>query len=235
VPRKIRVKKSVKTDRRAGPFTTGEVSRMLKVAPRTVSRWCDEGLIDGVYRIPARVGSPYKGDRRITNAGLRKFCVRYGVSVPTDLTWLCVGKDLGKVEGFEVEKGPENSFDLGATLTKGTYHAVILDSSAITLSECVAAAKGVNRSSHGFTVVVLILTEDFSDMTRWEDVQHFDLVFSHSAPAEEVKREVSSFVKLANPNRRKTCPTEMNGGETAPSNSAPESSAYSETCTGIGT
>ena len=47
-------------------FTTGAVAKVLHVAPRTVSKMFDRGLISG-YRIP---GSQ---DRRITRTQLRAF------------------------------------------------------------------------------------------------------------------------------------------------------------------
>lgn len=45
-------------------FTIGEVSRVLHLAPRTVSRWFDEGLLQG-YRFPL-------GERRVARASLLK-------------------------------------------------------------------------------------------------------------------------------------------------------------------
>jgi len=47
-------------------FTTGEVARICKVAPRTVSKWFDSGRLKG-YRIPGGQ------DRRIPRANLIQF------------------------------------------------------------------------------------------------------------------------------------------------------------------
>ena len=47
-------------------FTTGQVAKICKVAPRTVSKWFDSGRLKG-YRIP---GSQ---DRRIPREYLIKF------------------------------------------------------------------------------------------------------------------------------------------------------------------
>ncbi|NIA06870.1 MAG: helix-turn-helix domain-containing protein [Actinobacteria bacterium] len=53
-------------------LTTGEVARICKVAPRTVSKWFDTGRLEG-YRIP---GSK---DRRIPRAALREFMAKHGI------------------------------------------------------------------------------------------------------------------------------------------------------------
>lgn len=57
-------------------FTTGDVARICKVAPRTVSKWFDSGLLKG-WRIPG--GSR---DRRIPENRLREFLAEHGM--PTD-------------------------------------------------------------------------------------------------------------------------------------------------------
>jgi two-component system response regulator RpaA len=53
-------------------FTTGQVAKICKVAPRTVSKWFDSGRLKG-YRIP---GSQ---DRRIPREHLRRFLKEHGM------------------------------------------------------------------------------------------------------------------------------------------------------------
>jgi two-component system response regulator RpaA len=53
-------------------FTTGQVAKICKVAPRTVSKWFDSGRLRG-YRIP---GSQ---DRRIPREHLIKFLTEHGM------------------------------------------------------------------------------------------------------------------------------------------------------------
>ena len=53
-------------------FTTGQVAKICKVAPRTVSKWFDSGRLSG-YRIP---GSQ---DRRIPRDSLIKFLKEHGM------------------------------------------------------------------------------------------------------------------------------------------------------------
>lgn len=50
-------------------YTTGQVARLCKVAPRTVSKWLDSGLMQG-YRIPG------SNDRRVTRSKLVDFLVK---------------------------------------------------------------------------------------------------------------------------------------------------------------
>lgn len=55
-------------------FTTGQIARALRVAPRTVGHWIDDGHLKG-YRLP---GSK---DRRVTRAALEQFVRESGMPV----------------------------------------------------------------------------------------------------------------------------------------------------------
>jgi excisionase family DNA binding protein len=61
-----------KASRRKDVFTTGEVARICRVAPRTVAKWIDSGCLKG-YRIP---GSQ---DRRIPVENLIRFLKEHGM------------------------------------------------------------------------------------------------------------------------------------------------------------
>lgn len=56
-------------------FTTGDVAKICKVTPRTVSKWFDSGRLRG-YRIP---GSQ---DRRIPREYLIRFLKENGMEIP---------------------------------------------------------------------------------------------------------------------------------------------------------
>src|SRR5262245_41693343 len=60
-------------------FTTGQVAHLLGVAPRTVSKWFDRGLLSG-YRIPG------SNDRRIPREDLLKFIAEHGLPMPLELS-----------------------------------------------------------------------------------------------------------------------------------------------------
>ena len=66
------VRLAVKMAKTSDVLTTGEVARICKVAPRTVSKWFDSGRLEG-YRIP---GSK---DRRIPRAALLEFMEKHGI------------------------------------------------------------------------------------------------------------------------------------------------------------
>lgn len=53
-------------------FTTGAVAKLLGVAPRTVSKWFDRGLLAG-YRLPG------SRDRRVTREALEQFARQHHI------------------------------------------------------------------------------------------------------------------------------------------------------------
>lgn len=65
-----------KTLKRRDILTTGQVSKICNVAPRTVCRWFDSGKLRG-YRIP---GSK---DRRIPLSGLMRFMKAHNMPMET--------------------------------------------------------------------------------------------------------------------------------------------------------
>jgi len=89
-------------------FTTGQVAKICKVAPRTVSKWFDSGRLKG-YRIP---GSQ---DRRIPREYLIKFLKEHGMPLG-DLEdeamakVLIVAQDQVLIENLKRELPQERSF-----------------------------------------------------------------------------------------------------------------------------
>jgi excisionase family DNA binding protein len=89
-------------------FTTGQVAKICKVAPRTVSKWFDSGRLKG-YRIP---GSQ---DRRIPREYLIKFLKEHGMPLG-DLEdeamakVLIVAQDQVLIENLKRELPLEKSF-----------------------------------------------------------------------------------------------------------------------------
>ena len=70
-------------------YTTGQIAKICKVSPRTVSKWFDSGKLPG-YRIPGSL------DRRVTRQQLVSFCTYYGfpladLEMDTVQRVLCVG------------------------------------------------------------------------------------------------------------------------------------------------
>lgn len=65
-------------DDNRGPFTTGEIAKMFRVAPRTVAKWIDKGSLVG-YKIPL------SQDRRVLKEELLKFIESHGLPFPYQL------------------------------------------------------------------------------------------------------------------------------------------------------
>jgi hypothetical protein len=70
-------------------FTTGEVAKVCAVAPRTVCKWFDSGMLRG-FRLP---GSP---DRRIPFKSLVRFLKEHGI--PLERLALCCTDKMDESE-----------------------------------------------------------------------------------------------------------------------------------------
>ncbi len=114
-------------------YTTGEVARICRVAPRTVSKWFDTGQLKG-YRIP---GSK---DRRIPREQLFRFMRAHGMPVKgleVGTTRVLVVDDeysmadilrtsLEREVGYEV-KVATNAFEAGMLADDFRPHVILLD------------------------------------------------------------------------------------------------------------
>lgn len=160
-------------------YTTGQIARMLSVAPRTVSKWFDAGLLRG-HRIP---GSSYRvpgsgGDRRIRRDDLLEFLHRHGMHVPPELNAgacvnrigiLAIGLDarlstnlhaaLPGVIWFDADGG----FEAGALAQQHTPDIIIIDLS-IGRSAGLAIVRALRRDArHAGTPIVALANEDEID------------------------------------------------------------------------
>jgi len=115
-------------------FTTGQVAKICKVAPRTVSKWFDSGRLKG-YRIP---GSQ---DRRIPREQLVRFLKEHGMPLAeledeTQSKMLLVGLDgtlaatlrerLPETDGFKFETAA-SGFEAGIQAESLHPDAIIID------------------------------------------------------------------------------------------------------------
>ena len=96
-------------------LTTGDVAKICNVAPRTVSKWFDNGQLRG-YRIP---GSK---DRRIPRSELIRFMKEHDIPA--------AGLETGQIRVLIVNSNPEESSALADTLmAKDSYEVQITRSS----------------------------------------------------------------------------------------------------------
>lgn len=114
-------------------LTTGEVAKICNVAPRTVSKWFDTGVLKG-YRIP---GSK---DRRIPVSQLVRFMKEHGIpfdGVSGGKTRILVVDDeqeivdvlskvLGEQANYEV-RSATNGFQAGIEADRFKPHVMLLD------------------------------------------------------------------------------------------------------------
>lgn len=68
----------------AGPFSTGQLARMLSVSFRTILKWCDSGMLK-CYTMPMCKTSLRGGHRRVTREVLLAFIAEHGLPMPEQL------------------------------------------------------------------------------------------------------------------------------------------------------
>lgn len=147
-------------------FTTGQVAKICKVAPRTVSKWFDSGRLKG-YRIP---GSQ---DRRIPREYLIKFLKEHGMPLG-DLEdealakVLVVAQDQVLIENLRRELPLERSFktavassgfDAGIQAESFNPDCIIVDFS-IGRTEALQICQNLRRNSAFAEVILIALLPD---------------------------------------------------------------------------
>ena len=153
-------------------FTTGQVAKICKVAPRTVSKWFDSGRLKG-YRIP---GSQ---DRRIPREYLIKFLKEHGMPLG-DLEdeamakVLIVAQDQVLIENLKRELPAEKRFKVAvaasgfeAGIQAESFHpdCIIVDFSigkVEALQICQNLRKNTDFSE---TILIALLPDDGSPMS----------------------------------------------------------------------
>lgn len=155
-------------------FTTGQVAKICKVAPRTVSKWFDSGRLKG-YRIP---GSQ---DRRIPREFLIKFLKEHGMPLgdledETLAKVLIVGQDQILLENIRRELPPERSFKVEvaasgfeAGIQAESFHpdCIIVDFS-IGRIESLQICQNLRRNSEFADVILIALLPDDGSTTSFD-------------------------------------------------------------------
>jgi excisionase family DNA binding protein len=153
-------------------FTTGQVAKICKVAPRTVSKWFDSGRLRG-YRIP---GSQ---DRRIPREYLIKFLKEHGMPLG-DLEdeamakVLVVGQDQVLIENLKRHLPVEKSFKIAvaasgfeAGIQAESFHpdCIVVDFS-IGKIEALQICQNLRRNpEYGETILIALLPDDGSSIS----------------------------------------------------------------------
>jgi len=155
-------------------FTTGQVAKICKVAPRTVIKWFDSGRLKG-YRIPGT------RDRRIPRAYLIKFLKEHGMPLG-DLEdeamakVLIVAQDKVLIENLRRELPLERSFKVAvaasgfdAGIQSESFHpdCVIVDFS-IGRTEALQICQNLRRNAEFAKVILMALLPHADSSTSFD-------------------------------------------------------------------
>jgi excisionase family DNA binding protein len=153
-------------------FTTGQVAKICKVAPRTVSKWFDSGRLRG-YRIP---GSQ---DRRIPREYLIKFLKEHGMPLgeledEAMAKVLVVGQDQVLLENLKRNLPLEKTFKLAiaasgfeAGIQAESFHpdCIVVDFS-IGRVEALQICQNLRRNpQYGDVILIALLPDDGSSIS----------------------------------------------------------------------
>ncbi len=141
-------------------LTTGEISKALNVATRTVTGWIDSGRMKGI-RIPSISLNPRsKGDRRVYRDDFEAFCHQYGFRVNGEFRErpivLTLGCEITDPEGLEVI-AVSSVFEAGIAVERQRPDVIIVDWASIGRLEArqivagIASVKGCHPILMGVT------------------------------------------------------------------------------------
>jgi excisionase family DNA binding protein len=187
-------------------FTTGQISKLVRVAPRTVSKWFDDGKLKG-YRIPG------SNDRRIPRDSLVQFLKKHNMPLgalgegsgpkvflightPGDAAAIATVLTGG---GCTVLPFGDDWFSLGCEFTLSPPDCIVMDGSlgSVRVTEFAkrlrAAEVEANLSKRFKCLLVLVAGADDTDHERFRKAG-VDLVATHPANANELLHLVNRTV-----------------------------------------
>lgn len=141
-----------------GVLTTGQVARICKVAPRTVSKWFDRGQLQG-YKIPG------SRDRRIPVRQLISFMKSHGMPIDEfdtgpELTLIIAGAGsrgdlmLAALDGHADVTRAHSLFEAGCMIERSRPHTIVIDLADFgsQLTTCIDAIKANSNNARIVTV-----------------------------------------------------------------------------------
>lgn len=159
----------------SGVLTTGQVARICRVAPRTVSKWFDRGQLTG-YKIPG------SRDRRIPVRQLVSFMKEHGMptdelEAATSLTLLIAGPGdrtdeiASAIGGRSDVARAATLFEAGCIVERQRPSAIVIDIETFggQITECIAAVRANSNQAR----IITIGTNATADITGAADV-HID-------------------------------------------------------------
>ena len=183
-------------------LTTGDVAKICHVAPRTVSKWFDNGQLRG-YRIP---GSK---DRRIPVNELIRFmkvhnmptselavgAIRVLIADSNVKTASALADILRSKADYEVQIVQSN-FETGSAIQKFTPHVVLVSLLADGI-DATAVCKGIRENEDLRTIKTIALVSQLSDSESAALLQKgFDGYVPYSSDAVEVIKRIEEAIAI---------------------------------------
>jgi excisionase family DNA binding protein len=186
-------------------FTTGQVAKICKVAPRTVSKWFDSGRLRG-YRIP---GSQ---DRRIPREHLIRFLKEHGMPLG-ELEDEALGKillvgadnqvrsslnEMMGADDFKIESAV-SGFEAGIQAESLHPDCVVIDF-AMGRSEAVMIAQNLKKNTEYLETVLIGLLSDDDNASGFDRTlfnETFRKPFDGALLAERIRTLVGRKKQLA--------------------------------------
>jgi len=183
-------------------LTTGDVAKICHVAPRTVSKWFDNGQLKG-YRIP---GSK---DRRIPVSELVRFMkvhnmpttglavgkIRILIADSNDQTGSVLAEVLEDKAGYDV-RIVHSSFDAGTALQRFAPHVLLISLMAEDI-DAKSICKGIHNSEDLRTIKIIAIANGLSDSESQALLQKgFDGYVPLSADPSDVIRKIEEVTAI---------------------------------------
>ena len=183
-------------------LTTGEVAKICNVAPRTVSKWFDNGQLKG-YRIP---GSK---DRRIPLSELVRFMKVNNMPIAAlpvgKIRVLVVNSDSSAADalaealqnkaGYEVQV-VKSTFETGVTAQKFAPHVLLVSFLAKDI-DAMDISRNIRSSEDLQTIKIIALANKLSDSESAALMQKgFDGYVSNAADINEIIRKIEEATAI---------------------------------------
>jgi len=183
-------------------LTTGDVAKICNVAPRTVSKWFDNGQLKG-YRIP---GSK---DRRIPLSELVRFMKANNMPITAlpvgKIRVLVVNSDssaanslaeaLQNKAGYEVQV-VKSTFETGVTAQKFAPHVLLVSFLAKDI-DAMDISRNIRSSEDLQTIKIIALANKLSDSESAALMQKgFDGYVSNAADINEIIRKIEEATAI---------------------------------------
>lgn len=184
-------------------FTTGQVAKICKVAPRTVSKWFDSGRLRG-YRIP---GSQ---DRRIPREHLLRFMKDHGMPLGEleeetlkKVLTVCSSPDLGRSlaellqpnDDYRLESAT-SGFEAGIKAEQFRPDCIVIDLAAGSV-DGLQVARNLRQNVNFRDVVLLAVVDEHAPLDGAElKVAGFNDYFVQPFDASLLVERIRSLIRL---------------------------------------